>query len=89
MCGEGREVEGQTWLKTQDLAGCYFLCVVLSTGEDVIAQLTCTVLRRSFSPLLSHCDEWKFEEIRKEGCQARQLCVDVTTLFPCQFELFL
>lgn len=72
----------QTRLKTQNLAGCYFLWAVLSTGEDVIAHLTCMALVEVFSLLHSHCEERKFKEKRKRGCQASRLCVDVTTLSP-------
>ena len=42
----GRKVGGRARLKTPDLAGCYFLWAVVSTGEDVIAHLTRIVSSR-------------------------------------------
>lgn len=44
--GAGRKVGGRARLKTPDLAGCYFLWAVVSTGEDVIAHLTRIVSSR-------------------------------------------
>lgn len=67
MSAEGRKVGGQPWLETHELAGCYFLCAVLSTPEDVIAPFASV---KAFSPLLSDHEEYTQKSKEKEAVKA-------------------
>ena len=74
--GRGRRAR----LKTPDLAGCYFLWAVVSTGEDVIAHLT-RIVSSHRSPATArngNLREWK----KKEVVEPDDWCADVTTLSP-------